>query len=981
MHLIRLFSAIFLFSHFLCLHGQTTADYTVQVSAVAQSSPPVVTFTWPASANATGYTVYRKLKTQPLWTLVTNLPGAATSYTENNMAVGDTYEYRFDKTEPTHTGYGFIYAGIEAPVIESRGKAIVVVDTTVLSGMQVEFQRFLRDLAGDGYEVIRVDVDRSDAVMSVKNQIVNLYNQDTAGTKTLILFGRVPVPYSGDLAPDAHIPDHEGAWPADVFYGDMDGTWTDNTVNTTGATRTQNHNVPGDNKFDQSILPSDVELMVGRIDLSNMGNFTLSESDLLKQYLKHNHEFRHVQFAPQVRGLIDDNFGTFSGEAFAANGFRNFSALAGFSNVSAGNYFPDLVSQDYLFSYGCGAGSYTSSSGVGNTGNFVSDTVRTVFTSLFGSYFGDWDSNNNFLRAPLASGRALASFWAGRPHWQIHHMSMGEPIGYGTRLSQNNQNVYFAGAFPRRIHIALMGDPSLRMKYVHPPGNLSITPQNNQNELLISWTASAVSVNGYHLYASGNELGPYVRINTNLITGTNYTDTMPASGLTWYMVRAVKLDTTAGGTFFNMSQGVMASVQLSASIQTLSVTPLAVCPGDSVDVDFTITGPFWWNNVYTAEISDNTGSFATPVALGTLSGKAPQTMRVEIPVGAAAGTQYRIRVRGSQPSVVTGTDNGSDFTIEVSPAAPTALNNGPLCPGDQLQLSTTVSGIAFEWHGPNGYSSTQQNPQIGNVNSTHAGIYTLIYKTGLCFSAPGTTTVLFNVPVSTTANSNSPVCAGSQLQFSADPFSTATYQWTGPGGQQLSGQTPVIPTAFMPDSGSWVLLISSNGCMLATDTFVITIHGLPLTPSLTWNGIVLSSSEATGNQWYLNGVLIPGATGQTHTPSQSGAYHVVYTDVNGCSATSGAEVIYLTGIEEESESKFQVEMYPNPAELYVIISHSGGIPEVGAVQLRDIQGKLKSVILERISEEKVKMSLEGVVSGYYIVEILGRSYPILIHKP
>jgi hypothetical protein len=977
----RLLLALLLWGFSRSIFAQTTADYTVQVSAVSQSAPPVVTFTWPASATATSYTVYRKLKTQPLWTLVTNLPGTANTYTENNMVIGDTYEYRFDKTEPTYSGYGFIYAGIEAPVIESRGKAIVVVDTTILTGMQVEFHRFLRDLAGDGYEVIRVDVDRNDAVMTVKNQIVTIYNLDTATTKTLILFGRVPVPYSGNLAPDAHIPDHEGAWPADVFYGDIDGTWTDNTVNTTAATRTENHNILGDNKWDQSILPSDVELMLGRIDLSNMGNFALSEADLLKQYLKHNHEFRHMHFVPQMRALIDDNFGAFSGEAFAANGFRNFSALAGFSNVSAGNYFPDLVSQDYLFSYGCGAGSYTSSSGVGNTGNFVSDTVRTVITSLFGSYFGDWDSNNNFLRAPLASGRALVSFWAGRPHWQIHHMSMGEPIGYGTRLSQNNQNVYFAGAFPRRIHIALMGDPSLRMKYVQPPSNIALTPQNNQNELLISWNAAAAPVNGYHIYASTNELGPYARVNPTLITGTTYTDTMPAAGLNWYMVRAVKLDTTAGGTFYNISQGVMDSIQLIPSIQTTTVSPMAVCPGDSVDIDFTITGPFWWNNNYTAELSDNTGSFASPIALGTLSGKTPQTLRVAIPVGTVAGTQYRFRITGNQPMLITGSDNGSDFTVEVSPAAPAVGNNGPLCPGDQLQLSTTVSGIAFEWQGPNGYSSTQQNPQINNINSTHAGVYTLIYKTGLCFSAPGTTNVLFNVPVSTTANSNSPICAGAQLQMSAAVFGTATYQWTGPGGQNLSGQTPVIPTAFMPDSGSWILLVLSNGCMLASDTFQVVIHGLPLSPTITWNGTQLNSSEVSGNQWHLNGTAIPGATNQSHTPAQSGAYHVVFTDGNGCSSSSGAEVIYMTGTESDLLQGGSLSIYPNPASTSLFLYDTKGLESDIRIVLRDIQGREIVCQMERISAETIMLDVSGVGSGYYVLEVLGTGYPVLIHKP
>ena len=87
--------------------------------------------------------------------------------------------------------------------------------------------------------------------------------------------GNIPVPYSGDIAPDEH-PNHTGAWPADVYYGDMDGTWTDQsanyqqTVNSDPADRARLSNTPGDGKFDQTTPPSAVELQVGRVDLAGM---------------------------------------------------------------------------------------------------------------------------------------------------------------------------------------------------------------------------------------------------------------------------------------------------------------------------------------------------------------------------------------------------------------------------------------------------------------------------------------------------------------------------------------------------------------------------------------------------------------------------------------------------------------------------------------------------------------------------------------
>ena len=55
------------------------------------------------------------------------------------------------------------------------------------------------------------------------------------------------------------------------------------------------------------------------------------------------------------------------------------------------------------------------------------DSLQSVFTFLFGSYFGDWDSPDNFLRAALASGTILSNAWSGRPLWSMHYMAMGDP--------------------------------------------------------------------------------------------------------------------------------------------------------------------------------------------------------------------------------------------------------------------------------------------------------------------------------------------------------------------------------------------------------------------------------------------------------------------------------------------------------------------------------------------------------------------------
>jgi len=533
------------------------ADFTVQVGAQVQTNPPQITLTWPADPDATAYTVYRKSRDANSWGAGTALASNATSYVDTNVAVGEAYEYRIVKNamegSTGYTGYGYIYAGIEAPLVEYRGKVLLLVDATVTNALAFELSRLQWTLIGDGWNVLRYDVARTSTPPEIKAIITNAYWNDPEQPKAVFLFGHVPVPYSGYIAPDGH-GDHNGAWSADVYYADMDGNWTDMTVNTTNASRVENRNVPGDGKFDQSTIPSDLELQVGRVDLWNMPAFPASETELLRQYLNKEWNFRMGLFRPPRRGLVDDHFGTFYNEAFAANGYRNFAPFFGASNVFARPWFSTLATNAYLWGYACGPGSYTSEGGVGTTSDFVRTNTQVVFTMHFGSYFGDFDSQNNLMRAQLANaGGGLTCAWAGRPHWHFHHMALGEHIGFSALKSQNNSSSMYVVNFPERyVHINLLGDPTLRMHVVLPPSSLSISSAGN--ERLLRWRASPDSVLGYHVYGASTPAGPFLRLNPALITETNFTDSNPVS--TVYMVRAVKLETSASGTYYNASQGI-----------------------------------------------------------------------------------------------------------------------------------------------------------------------------------------------------------------------------------------------------------------------------------------------------------------------------------------------------------------------------------------------------------------------------------------
>ncbi|HZJ15653.1 MAG TPA: hypothetical protein VFD27_11410, partial [Chthoniobacteraceae bacterium] len=280
--------------------AQTPRDTVVEVSAVVQESPPQIALSWlPNAQSIANHKVYRRLKGGSLWIESATLSGSATGFTDDGVLPGINYEYYVSRTTTVPgqaVAGGYLSAGIRLREMERRGKVILLVDDTMRGPLGNELSRFTTDLVGDGWIVLREDVPRNGSVTAVKAVISGFYNLDTINTRAVILFGHVPVPYSGDRNPDGH-PEHAGAWPADVYYGEMNGSWTDSIVNNPNPARPENKNIPGDGKFDQSIIPNDVELEVGRIDLANMNGVSngLSETELLRQYLDRNHDFRHAR--------------------------------------------------------------------------------------------------------------------------------------------------------------------------------------------------------------------------------------------------------------------------------------------------------------------------------------------------------------------------------------------------------------------------------------------------------------------------------------------------------------------------------------------------------------------------------------------------------------------------------------------------------------------------------------------------------------
>src|SRR5262249_14655672 len=129
---------------------ESTSEYSVQVSVQIRKSPAEITLSWPQDRcnPPTAYTVYRKDPNDLTWGSGMPLSASTPSYGERNVVMGVPYEYQVEKTTQLYAGYGYVYAGIEAPATEERGKLLLVIDKTYSSELAPELALLEQDLRG-----------------------------------------------------------------------------------------------------------------------------------------------------------------------------------------------------------------------------------------------------------------------------------------------------------------------------------------------------------------------------------------------------------------------------------------------------------------------------------------------------------------------------------------------------------------------------------------------------------------------------------------------------------------------------------------------------------------------------------------------------------------------------------------------------------------------------------------------------------------
>jgi hypothetical protein len=169
------------------------------------------------------------------------------------------------------------------------------------------------------------------------------------------------------------------------------------------------------------------------------------------------------------------------------------------------------------------------------------------------------------------------------------------------------------------------------------------------------------------------------------------------------------------------------------------------------------------------------------------------------------------------------------------------------------------------------------------------------------------------------------------------------------GGGTQTGAGPVLTFSVSPGSDTTYALAAGSvdantNPIIGSGSATVTVIPFPPMPTIMPGGpttfcaggsLTLTSSSATGNQWYLNGSPIGGATNQTYSATTAGSYTVVVT-ASGCSSAPSAPTVVTTNTPP-------VLSY-NPASVA-----AGTTPTIAPATGPSDNGTITSIVLQSIA--------------------------------
>jgi hypothetical protein len=297
-----------------------------------------------------------------------------------------------------------------------------------------------------------------------------------------------------------------------------------------------------------------------------------------------------------------------------------------------------------------------------------------------------------------------------------------------------------------------------------------------------------------------------------------------------------------------------------------------------------------------------------------------------------------------------------------------------VCSGQSANLGTpALPGYQYRWSDGHGLSSTTtaQTTALTYYNS----IYWVTVKDASGCIAIDSVKVAVNLlpeQPSISPEGSFSICQGNGLMLSTT--ATGSLQWLN-NGAIIAGATSASYRAAA--AGQYAVKVTDTNTCSATSRFVnVSVYPGPPAPVITQNGSTLQSSASTGNQWYLNGTAIPGATAATYTATTSGVYTVKVT-LNGCQSTMSNAVNFATTGINSPELDKRIVMAPNPVIDYLNINYTGSVGRF-TITVYNIFGV--QVYGSAGFNSTFRLDMRSYAAGVYAVQIVNTLNGEQIHR-
>ncbi|MFZ4522066.1 MAG: T9SS type A sorting domain-containing protein [Bacteroidales bacterium] len=300
-----------------------------------------------------------------------------------------------------------------------------------------------------------------------------------------------------------------------------------------------------------------------------------------------------------------------------------------------------------------------------------------------------------------------------------------------------------------------------------------------------------------------------------------------------------------------------------------------------------------------------------------------------------------------------------------------------ICRGETAQLFANAGGgsgtYSYAWSctpaGTPPWSSTLANPLV-MPDSTK--VYHLSLSDGFNSIQGSTTLVVNQLPKATISGGDTLCGEGNSTVLTVNLTGVAPWSFYYSNG---------ITTWFVPnvnttpysivatDPGVYTILAMSDAQCIGTaaGSAVVGVFPVPPAPVISVNGAELFSSGCCGNQWYRDGVLLPGATGTVYQPNKTAHYWDIVT-VNGCSSDTSNDIYYvMASIGKPENVSFSIE--PNPANDDVTIMSKNGTSIIERIEIFSTSGKTELTYVNVRKSEEVIIDIRRLSPGLYFLSV------------